>query len=352
MLTISDLQARVAKVPRVKLATLPTPLHPMGKLSDLLGVPVYVKRDDLTGLAFGGNKTRMFEFLLAQAVREGADCVIAGAQAQSNYCRQIAAACGRLGMDCYLPLRRIRGHKDNEVQGNLFLDLLMGAHVVLIDTDMDGQQEVLRNLTSRLRKAGRKPFMTRFTEEHIALESIGYVECFIEIVNQCQGANITPTHIYVSAYDATQAGLELAAKAVGSTIEVVGIAPGNWEHGKAPTKMAKYGNQAARMLDLDVELNVAEILNSEEFAGTYGYPTPETLDAIQKVARAEGIFLDPVYTGKAMAGLINHIEQGHFTSSDIVVFLHTGGTPSIFAYTEELQDVCVPLANSVEEFLV
>jgi len=351
MLTINDVQTSIGTLPRVQLATLPTPLQYMENLSRLWGTTVYMKRDDLTGLAFGGNKTRMFEFLLAVAQQEGADCVIAGAQAQSNYCRQMAAACSKLGLDCYLPLRRIRGEKDNPVQGNLFLDLLVGAHVALIDEDMNGQQQTMRALTEQLKKAGRKPFMARITEDHVALESIGYVECFLEIASQSKAAGFTPTHVYVSAYDATQSGLELAVKALGMDVEIIGIAPGTWEQGGAPVKIAKYANDAAKLLGIKVEVTPDDIANTEEYAGAYGYPTPEGLESIQVVARAEGVILEPVYTAKAMAGLMDHIRKGQLGSKDKIVFLHTGGTPAIFAYTDELREKCKPLADSVERFL-
>ena len=336
---IQELKERIAKLPRVSLATLPTPLHELPRFSKALGGPrIFIKRDDLTGLAFGGNKTRMFEFLLAKAKAAGADTIIGGAGVQSNYSRQLVAACNVLGLEVHLVLRRIRGKKDDDIQGNLLLDLLAGASVHVINATIEEQREAIYKLADDLKKQGKHPFVVRLAnDEDLSPDVIAYTNCFCEIIEQCEKLKIQPTHIYVSSYDSTQAGLELGKAALGSDIQIIGIAPANWLHGGVPALIAHYANQAAKVLDLDCHVNAEDVYNTEDYVGQgYGILTPEAIDTIKLMARTEGIFLDPVYTSKAVAGLRDHVLQGRLSKDDIVIFLHTGGTPALFAYSEEL----------------
>jgi len=338
--SIRELKERIARVPRVSLATLPTPLHEVPRFSEALGGPrIFIKRDDLTGLAFGGNKTRMFEFLLAKAKEAGADTIIGGAGVQSNYSRQLVAACNALGLKVHLVLRRIRGEKDNEIQGNLLLDLLAGASVHIIDATIEEQREAIYKLAEDIRKQGKHPFVVRLaSDKDLSPDVIAYTNCFCEITEQCEKLGIQPTHIYVSSYDSTQAGLELGKAALGSGIQIVGIAPANWLHGGVAALVARYANQAANYLGLDCHVNAQDVYNTEEYVGQgYGILTPEAIDMIKLMARTEGIFLDPVYTSKAAVGLRDHVRQGRLSKDDVVIFLHTGGTPALFAYSEELE---------------
>jgi len=321
--SLRDLRERISALPRVKLAFLPTPLHEVPRFSRALGGPrIFIKRDDLTGLAFGGNKTRMFEFLLARAREQGADTIVGGAGVQSNYSRQLVAACNALGFEVHLVLRRVRGRKDNEIQGNLLLDLLAGASVHIIDASPDEQRKAIYRLAEELKEKGKRPFVVRMAnDEDLSPDVIAYADCFCEIVEQCSELGIQPTHLYVSSYDSTQAGLELGKAALGIDIRIVGIAPANWHHG--------YANQAAESLGLSCRVNTEDVYNTEEYVGEgYGIPTPEAIEMIKLMARTEGIFLDPVYTSKAMAGLWDHIRKGKLTKNDVVIFLHTGGNPS------------------------
>jgi len=337
-LALKDLRKRIGALPRVKLAFLPTPLHEVPRFSQALGGPrIFIKRDDLTGLAFGGNKTRMFEFLLARAREEGADTIIGGAGVQSNYSRQLVAACNALGFEVHLVLRRVRGRKDNEIQGNLLLDLLAGASVHIIDATPDEQRKAIYRLAEELKEKGKRPFVVRMAnDEDLSPDVIAYADCFCEIVEQCSELGIQPTHLYVSSYDSTQAGLELGRAALGIDTRIMGIAPANWHHGVAGL-IARYANQAAERLGLSCRVSAEDVYNTEEYVGEgYGIPTPEAIEMIKLMARTEGIFLDPVYTGKAMAGLWDHIQKGKLTKNDIVIFLHTGGNPALFAYVEEL----------------
>lgn len=338
MLSFKELRERIGALPRVNLAFLPTPLHELPRLSQALGGPrIFIKRDDLTGLAFGGNKTRMFEFLLAQAKAAGADTIIGGAGVQSNYSRQLVAACNVLGLEAHLVLRRVRGQKDDEIQGNLLLDLLAGASVHIIDATLSEQREAIYHLANELKKKGKHPFVVRMANDRdLSPDVIAYAECFCEIMEQCDELRINPTHLYVASYDSTQAGLELAKAALGSSIHIVGIAPANWNK-QVNELIARYANQAAETLGIATRVSASNVYNTDEYVGDgYGVVTPEDIEMIKLVARTEGIFLDPVYTGKAMAALKDHIDKGKLSKEDVVIFLHTGGTPALFAYADEL----------------
>jgi 1-aminocyclopropane-1-carboxylate deaminase/D-cysteine desulfhydrase-like pyridoxal-dependent ACC family enzyme len=336
--TIEELREKIDSFPRVRLAVLPTPLHEVPRFSAAIGGPrIFIKRDDLTGLAFGGNKTRMFEFLLAKARAEGADTVVGGAGVQSNYARQLAAACNSMGFEIYLVLRRIRGAKDNNIQGNLLLDLLAGASVHIINASTEEQRRAMYDLAEELKKKGKKPFVARMAaDEDLSSDVIAYVNCFCEIVEQCKEMRIEPTHLYLSSYDSTQAGLELSINALGSSIRIVGIAPGVWES-EASALISRYANQAAEKLALNCRIKREDVFNTTDYVGErYGTPTQAGIEMLKLMARTEGVFLDPVYTSKAMSALYDHVKKGEVSSKDVVIFLHTGGTPALFAYQEEL----------------
>ncbi len=336
--TIEKLREKIDSFPRIRFAVLPTPLHEVPRFSAAIGGPrIFIKRDDLTGLAFGGNKTRMFEFLLAKARAEGADTVVGGAGVQSNYARQLVAACNSMGLEIHLVLRRIRGAKDNNIQGNLLLDLLAGASVHIINASTEEQRRAMYDLAEELKKKGKKPFVARMAaDEDLSSDVIAYVNCFCEIVEQCKEMGIEPTHLYLASYDSTQAGLELSITALGSPIRIVGIAPGVWES-EAPELISRYANQAAEKLALNCRIKREDVFNTTDYVGErYGIPTQAGIEMIKLMARTEGVFLDPVYTSKAMSALYDHVKKGEVSSKDVVIFLHTGGTPALFAYQEEL----------------
>lgn len=337
-ITVETLREKINTFPRVPLSVLPTPLHELPRFSEALGGPhIFMKRDDLTGLAFGGNKTRMFEFLLAKAREEGADTIIGGAGVQSNYCRQLTAACNMMGFEVHLVLRRIRGEKDNPIQGNLLLDLVAGASVHIITATPEEQRKAMYKLAEELKEKGKRPFVARMANnEDLTPDVISYANCFCEIVEQCEELGIEPTHLYLASYDSTQAGLELGKIALGKEINIVGLTP-EFLKPRAADVITLYANQAAERLDLSCRIQPEDICNTEEYIGqNYGIPTPRGIEMLKLLARTEGIFLDPVYTSKAMAGLYDHIQKGKVTADDIVIFLHTGGNPALFAYQEEL----------------
>ncbi|MHC4877392.1 MAG: D-cysteine desulfhydrase family protein [Planctomycetota bacterium] len=307
-------------VPRFALGHLPTPLEPLNRLSEELGGPtIWIKRDDCTGLAFGGNKTRHNGYLLGQALAEGADCFVWGAGVQSNNCRQTVAACAKAGLPCHLVLTQAHHQGEVELQGNLLLDHLLGG---------------------QLREQGRQPFFwNRFSVKAIA--AIGYVPCLLEIVEQSRAAAIEPAAVYVSSAGSTGSGLALGAAAVGLQAPVRNIAPLVWPWDTAED-MANIANDAAQRLRLPHRLETADISLTEDYIGPdYGVPSEDGLEALRLLARTESILLDPVYSAKAFAALIDHIRRGEFSTTEHVVFVHTGGLPALFAMHDEL-DARVP----------
>jgi 1-aminocyclopropane-1-carboxylate deaminase/D-cysteine desulfhydrase-like pyridoxal-dependent ACC family enzyme len=237
----------------------------------------------------------------------------------------------------HLVLRRVRAEKDDDIQGNFLLDLIAGAHVHVIDATPDEQHRAVYALSDRLRDQGKRPYVVRMAnDKDLAPDVIAYIECFCEIVEQSQALGIDPTHVYVSSLDTTQAGLELGKRALGNPIDIVGISPADWEP-DIPRLITTYLNQASARLDLPIEVNPEDVVNSNAYVGAgYGSVTAEGVEMIKLMARTEGIFLDPVYTSKACAALADHIRKGRLKADDTVVFIHTGGTPALFAYRDDL----------------
>lgn len=341
---LKDLKERLSKLPRVQLAHLPTPLQEAPRLSRALNGPqIYFKRDDLTGLALGGNKTRIFEFFLGHVLSTDADCVVAGAAVQSNYCRQISAACSKLGLETFLVLRKVRGEKDLVPQGNFLLDCLLGANVHIIEAPNPAEQRrVMEELAEDLRKRGRRPYVARMANtKDMWIDVISYVNCVVELYDQLKELDIRPDYLYVASADTTQAGLVLGVKYLGLGCKVVGMNPLDKSLVEdVPSLVSHIGNVCAKHLGLQVTIEASDVISHDEYVGDrYGQVTFEGKEALKLVARTEGIFLDPVYTGKAMAGLIDHIRQAKILRDQTVVFLHTGGLPALFAYQDEFDDL-------------
>jgi D-cysteine desulfhydrase family pyridoxal phosphate-dependent enzyme len=336
-LSRAALQARIDALPRVRLAHLPTPLDHCPRLSGALGgVDVWIKRDDLTGLAFGGNKTRQLEFLFAEIMAAGADTVIAGAYTQSNWCRQITGAARKLGLDVALVL--LHGEKGPALQGNLLLDALMGAEVTVVELDsMERLTPLLEAKATELERAGRRPYVVRpFGLDRQVLGAIGYVNGALELDGQLEAAGIEPDFLYLCGANMTPAGMALGLRALGRRARLVNVAPIVWSEPRA-VDIARIANAAAARLDLDVQIAPAEIANHDAYIGPgYGVVTDGAREAMRLLAGTEGIILDPVYSAKAMAGLIDHVRTGRVGTGQTVVFLHTGGTPALFAYAADL----------------
>jgi 1-aminocyclopropane-1-carboxylate deaminase/D-cysteine desulfhydrase-like pyridoxal-dependent ACC family enzyme len=335
----AQLETALAKLPRVQLASIrPTPLEPMARLSALLGGPnLYIKRDDLTGLAFGGNKTRMLELSLADAQAQGAEVIVCGSAVQSNYCRQMAAACAKLDLELHLILRPVRDVDHKEVQGNHLLMRLFGANVeVLPDAERHMQAERLRQRAEQLRTQGRKVCVPR-EGKTIDIDALAYAESALEIVQQSRQLGIEPKYLYCAALDTTQAGIGLGMTYLESGIHVRGFTPFENQPERFED-MARIANQGAGRIGLGITMGPDDFDNDDSFVGErYGVPTPECLEAIRTTARSEGLLLDPVYTGKAMAALFAHVREGKLTKADgPIVFLHTGGYSALFGYAKDV----------------
>jgi 1-aminocyclopropane-1-carboxylate deaminase/D-cysteine desulfhydrase-like pyridoxal-dependent ACC family enzyme len=333
-----QLEEALARLPRTPLASVrPTPLEPLARLSAHLNGPaLYIKRDDLTGLGFGGNKTRMLEFSLAQAQATGSDTLVTGAAVQSNYCRQMAAACAKLGLELHLVLRPHREKDKHEIQGNHFLQRLFGAHVTILpDYDPIAHANALRAKAQELTAAGKRVFVPR-QPETVDLDAIAYAEVALEIVRQVRALQIDPEFLYTSALDTTQAGLVLGFSFIRSPIQVRGVSPFE----KTPQRMenmAAIANQAAARMQLPIQFGARDFVNDDSYVGErYSIPTPEGIEAIHLLARTEGILLDPVYTSKAMAKLMQDIKDGTLERHAPVLFMHTGGSPALFGYVPEV----------------
>ena len=337
--TRAGLTARIEALPRVRLAHLPTPLDSCPRLAEALGVrALHVKRDDLTGLAFGGNKTRHLEFVFAEILKSGADTVVAGAYTQSNWCRQITAAARKLGLEVSLVL--IHGVKGPAVQGNLLLDRLMGAEVTVVDLDtMEKIQPLLDEKARALEAAGRRPFVIApFALDQQVLAAIGYVNTAIELDAQFDEAAIDPSYVFICGANITPAGLIVGLRALGRRAKVAAISPIHWEEDRA-SDITRIAAAVIRKLGLNVVIGPDDFVADERYVGEdYGKVSPECRAALRLVAETEGLFLDPVYSGKAMAGLIDQVRRGTIGPDETVVFVHTGGTPAIFAYADDLID--------------
>ncbi len=335
ILSPEEVRRALAELPRLHLAHLPTPLDEAPRFAERIGVGrVLIKRDDCTGVLFGGNKTRHNEFLLADALRRGCDVVVWGAGIQSNNCRQTAAACAKLGLECRLFLSRTT-HSD-DLQGNLLLDHLVGAHVELVDAPMgELMLELLRERAERLRAAGRRPYV--WDEERGGpLAAASYLLCMAEVLEQVRQRGLSPTAFYAAAAGPTGAGLALGRAVLGLPWPVRLIAPIRWPW-DTRQKMADVAGRSAALLGLPHRLSRDDVDLREDFIGPgYGAVTPGGWEALRLLATTEGILLDPVYTAKAMAGLIHDTRQGRLGRDDTVVFLHTGGLPAVFAYRDDL----------------
>jgi L-cysteate sulfo-lyase len=322
---------------RLTLAHLPTPLEPLERLSGELGGPrIYVKRDDCTGLAGGGNKARKLEFLLADAVRLDADTIVTAGAVQSNHARQTAFACAKLGLRCVLLLQRsVPSQGPNyERSGNLLLDRIAGAEVHVLPAGADAGA-VLEERASTLREEGRRPYVIPVGGSN-AIGALGYVECARELFAQAAEIRVKiDAVVHASASRGTQAGLAIGLAELEVPTRLLGISVSS-SAASARTTIERIAVAACERLGRPARF--AEIQVDDRFVGDgYGVPTPGAIRAIELLARLEGLLLDPVYTGRAMAGFIEMVREGRLAPSENVVFLHTGGWPALFAYQEEFR---------------
>jgi L-cysteate sulfo-lyase len=326
----------LSRFPRVKLAHLPTPLEPMAGLSRHLGGPnLWIKRDDCTGLSSGGNKTRKLEFLMGEALQHGADTVITQGAIQSNHARQTAAAAAKLGLECHILLEDRTGFEDSAYthSGNVLLDQLHGASISKRRSGADMNAE-MENLAAALRDKGRKPYVIPGGGSN-TVGATGYANCALELVAQANEMNLRIDHIVQATGSAgTQAGLVAGLRAIHAGIPVYGISV-RAPKAKQEESVFALAEATARHIGAEGVVKREHIVANSDYVGQgYGLPTEGMAEAVKMLAQFEGILLDPVYTGKGMAGLIDLVRKGHFKKDENVVFLHTGGSAGLFGYPD------------------
>jgi D-cysteine desulfhydrase family pyridoxal phosphate-dependent enzyme len=326
---------------RVALAVLPTPIAEAQRLRAALGGAtrcprIFIKRDDLTGLALGGNKARKLEFLMADALAQRADIVVSSGATQSNHARMTAAAARAVGLDCVLVLSARQS--DPPLQGNLLLDRLFGATIHFIQANPDphfavaaDEVEKVTEVVEDLTRRGRRPYVIPIGGSS-PIGALGYVDGTRELQEQITASSIRVDRVYyASGSRGTQAGLELGARVFDVEYRLHGIAVSAGEDEKQ-RRAARLVNEAASLLGLHVRLDPSELVTDQRFIGAgYGIPSAECLEAIRLLARTEAILLDPCYTGKGMAGLIHDVRSGAIAPEETIVFLHTGGAPALFS---------------------
>lgn len=328
---------RLAKLPRVNLAHLPTPLDQCRRSAEKLMIGnLYVKREDCTGLAFGGNKVRQHEYVLGKAVADGSTCVIQGAASQSNHSRQIAAAGAKLGLKVFLTPKR--DHYFDQMQGNLLIDHFLGCEIMPISPEASST-EAKQRLANEETARGGKPYISGMgATESLILGAVACVEVIFEISEQLAGKP-KPTWIFSASQASTQAGLLLGCQILGWDTKVVGINPLNSSHEAYVPKdeIEKIMNSAAQLIGYERPIDPTLINNDINYVGEkYGIPSLGSIEAMKFLASNEGIILDPIYSGKAFAGLMDYAATGEIGKEDTVVFVHTGGLPGLFANKDYL----------------
>lgn len=324
-----EIRERIATLPRLDIALKNTPLEEARNLSRALGGPrIFFKRDDLTGVALGGNKLRNLEFRLAHAMKDEPDTVIVGLDLQSNSARQTVGACNKLGLKTILVLE---GRKPNNVQGNLLVDYLLGAEVHFA-ADPREQRAMLDGLAEDVRSKGGRPHILNDNPMFDVASAVAYLEVTLEVLEQLAARDLAPDYFYMSSSGKGSAGIMLAQKLIGGFAMHAVCATAEFD---LPSRTARIANETIAALGLDIAVTEDEVINTEDFVGKgYGIPSEAGDEAVKLVARTEGIILDPIYTGKAAAGMIAHIREGRFSQDDVLVFVHTGGTPAIFTWNE------------------
>ncbi|WP_336748998.1 D-cysteine desulfhydrase [Pantoea vagans] len=315
--------------PRLELLGAPTPLEHLPRLSDYLGRDIFIKRDDFTPVAMGGNKLRKLEFLAADALREGADVLLTAGAIQSNHVRQTAAVAARLGLKCVALLENPIGtHAENYLSnGNRLLLDLMDAEVIMVDA-LQNPTEQLAEEATRLEAQGFRPYIVPVGGSN-ALGALGYVECAQEIAHQSEGVVDFAAVVVASGSAGTHAGLAVGLEHLLPETELVGITVSRQVDAQLPL-VDRLRQSLAETLEVQATAPIT--LWDDYFAPRYGEPNEEGMAAVKLLAQLEGILLDPVYTGKAMAGLLDGISQNRFRREGPLLFIHTGGAPALFAY--------------------
>lgn len=356
MNSCKSVRKKLGQFPRVPLSLLPTPLYRLDGISSLYdGFDIHVKRDDQTGLAFGGNKARKLDYMMADVKDQGADCVVTWGGLQSNWCRQVAAAATRLGLRSYLALFKGPAAPAG-YDGNLLLDALFDAEIRMFEAgDIENMLEfsnvrhVIEPIVSRLRSEGMTPYIApiggSLMEGSMAgpWGALGYVEAAVEIAEQARGLKAKFDSIVLATGSAgTQAGLLAGVRLLLPDTRVVGISVyGNSE--TVSGYVREIGNRVLKEIGDSDKLRDRDIIVIDDYIGEgYGVFNSQVGGAIRMLARSDGVLLDPVYTGKAMAGMVDLVDNGYFSEGESILFLHTGGTPALFPYRHQITDGLQP----------
>jgi D-cysteine desulfhydrase family pyridoxal phosphate-dependent enzyme len=319
-------------IPRLNFAHVPTTIEELPRLSEALRGPrLLVKRDDQTGLAFGGNKTRKLEFLLGEAREQGAKTLITGGAIQSNHCRQTAAAAARFGFNCILVLT---GDKPQHASGNLLLDQLFGAQIVYV-ADRKDRDSILQETFDRAASDGKEPYLVPYGGSN-PTGALGYAFAMRELIDQNASADWI---VFATSSGGTHAGLLLGQRIFGFSGKILGISIDESEEW-LKQEVSTLASATSEKVGERIEFTPADVLVNADYCDAgYGVVTEREREAIQLFAQYEGLLLDPVYTGRAAAGMIDLIRKGFFKNSETVIFLHTGGQPALFAaqYADEFR---------------
>ena len=343
LFSLSEIKERIDKFPRKNLVHLPTPLQKMENLSEELGGPeIFIKRDDLTGLAFGGNKSRKLEFIIQDALDKKSDVIITWASIQSNWCLQTAAAARKFGIKPLLILFKTYDLPE-EKDGNLLLDFILDAEIQIREAEKgrvvqeEYVQEIIEGAVNEIREWGYTPYVAPIGGSMVGgsmdkpLGAISYLNAFAEMMEQADGLGVDFDYIvHATGSGGTQAGLAVGAKALSDKIKVLGISVSE-QKDVFLKDVLTIAQDTIEALDLDLFMEEGDIAVLDDYIQEgYGIVNKEISETIRLVAQKEGIFLDPVYTGKAMVGLIDLVKKSYFKKKDKIVFFHTGGTPALF----------------------
>jgi L-cysteate sulfo-lyase len=326
---------KLESLPRFCLAEFPTPIHHLETLSKACNGPaIYMKRDDLTSLGMGGNKTRKLEFLIGEALEQGKDTLVTAGGLQSNHCRLTAAAARKSGLACHLVLN---GTEPDNLNGNLLLDKIFGAKIHYCDRkDRDDRlKQVAQELT-----AGKRPYVIPVGGSN-STGAVGYVNVMLELDIQLKEMDIKPDAIvFATSSGGTQAGLTLGARIIDFKGQVLGISIDQTQTGDEPFPpiLTQIVNTTANRIGSDIQMMDKDFsLNCDYLGAGYAMPGDLEFSAIKDLAQYEGILLGPVYTARAMGGLIDLIKKGYFTKNQTILFWHTGGTPELFAWANQVE---------------
>ena len=334
-LNSEQLQEHIDELPRIQIAHLPTPLEEMPRLTERLGGPnIWVKREDMTGLAYGGNKARHYEFEMPHIADAGYDVMINIMDYHSNNARMTAAAANKIGMRYILILKNA---SNRNIQGNLLIDKILGAELHLLDEFQSGNAEAYAsNLKEQLESEGHNPYLI---QEHLfprIVGMVGFVQAGIELSRQIEENNLKNVHI-IGVAGRSLCGLIIAAKAMGLGWKFSGVTV-NYDM-PLSEYIFDHNNDIQELLKLHVTFEEDDMRIFDQYVGEgYGVMTPQVADAIHIAAQTDAIICDPNYTGTVMAALIDQIGTGGFESDETVIFLHTGGLPAVFTFAEQLSN--------------